>query len=107
MQAPSLDFAMTMPTLRAIGAGDEALRPLMTQWLPSRWQVVFIIDGSEPAPPSVHGSVMKKAERARPSTTGFRNRSLIIGLPTLPSRYMLPSSGAVVLQRQRPERRQP
>ena len=41
---------------------------------------------------------MKNAERARPSTIGLRKRSLSSGPPTLPSRYMLPSSGAAVLQ---------
>ena len=58
--------------------------------------MVCIIDGSEPAPPSTAGSVIRKAERARPSTMGLRKRSFISGLPTLPSRYMLPSSGAAV-----------
>ncbi len=109
MQAPSSDFAMTMPTLAPSAPVMKALRPLITQWLPSSLQVVFIIDGSEPAPPSMAGSVMKKAERARPSTRGLRNRSFWASEPTLPRRYMLPSSGAAVFtavgpRGERPER---
>jgi hypothetical protein len=101
--------AMTMPTLAPSAPVMKALRPLITQWLPSSRQVVSIIEGSEPAPPSRAGSVMKKAERARPSTSGFRNRSFCASEPTLPRRYMLPSSGAAVLtavgpRMERPER---
>ena len=50
----------------------KALRPSITQWLPSSPAVVFIIDGSEPAPPSSAGSVMKKAERASPCDQRLR-----------------------------------
>ena len=35
-------------------------------------QVVCIIEGSEPAPPSVAGSVMKKADLASPAIIGGR-----------------------------------
>ena len=107
MHAPSSAFAMTMPTFAPSAPVMNALRPSITQWLPSGRQVVSIIDGSDPAPPSAAGSVMKKAERARPSTSGFRKRSLISGLPTLPSRYMLPSSGAAVLQASGPSGERP
>ena len=64
MQAPSSDFAITIPTCAPSAPVMNALRPLITQWLPSWRQVVSIIEGSEPAPPSAAGSVMKKAERA-------------------------------------------
>lgn len=97
MHAPSSAFAITMPTLAPRAPVMNALRPFTTHWLPSGRQVVVIIDGSDPAPPSSAGSVMKKADRARPSTSGFRNRSLISGEPILPRRYILPSSGAAVL----------
>src|SRR3546814_19646741 len=87
----SSDLAPCAPVMKV-------LRPLITQWLPLRWQVVFIIDGSDPAPPSSAGSVIKKAERMRPSTIGFRKRALSSGLPSLPSRYILTSSGAILLR---------
>ena len=96
MQAPSSDLAMMIPTLAPTAPVMKHLRPLMTQWLPSSLAVVCIIEGSEPAPPSSAGSVMKKAERASPETSCFRKRSFNSGLPTLPMRYMLPSSGAMV-----------
>src|SRR5476649_1564734 len=54
------------------------------------------MEGSEPAPPSDAGSVMKNAERASPATSGARNRSFCAAVPILPIRYMLPSSGAAV-----------
>ena len=54
----------------------------MTQWFPSILQVVCIIIGSDPAPPSAAGSVMKKADRILPSTIGPRNRSFISAEPT-------------------------
>ena len=41
---------------------------------------------------------MKNAERAWPCTSGSRKCFFCSGVPTLPSRYMLPSSGAAVLQ---------
>ena len=106
MHAPSSDFAMTMPTLAPSAPVMNVLRPLMTQWLPSSRHVVCIIDGSEPAPPSSAGSVMKNAERALPDTSGSRKRSFCSALPTLPSRYILPSSGAIVLQASGPKRRE-
>ena len=56
-----------------------------------------IIDGSEPAPPSSAGSVIRNAERCTPATSGFRNRSFCSGVATLCSRYILPSSGAMML----------
>src|SRR3546814_5667260 len=64
----SSDLAPCAPVMKV-------LRPLITQWLPLRWQVVFIIDGSDPAPPSSAGSVIKKAQRMRPSTLGSRKRA--------------------------------
>src|SRR6202023_709475 len=76
----------------------KALRPLTTHSLPSSRQLVFIIEGSEPAPLSAEGSVMKNAERASPDTSGARKRAFWSGVATLPSRYILPSSGAMVLQ---------
>ena len=101
-QAPSSDFAITMPTRAPSAPVMNFLVPLMTQWLPSSRQVVCIIDGSEPAPPLSAGSVMKKAERARPDTKGSRKRDFCSAVPTLPSKYMLPSSGAIVLQARGP-----
>ena len=50
---------------------------------PSRRAVVSIIDGSEPAPLSSAGSVIK-AERTRPSMSGVKNRSFCAGDATLP-----------------------
>jgi hypothetical protein len=73
------------------------LRPLINQWFPSSTQVVCIIDGSEPAQPSAAGSVMKKADRASPRTSGSRKRRFCSTVAILPSRNILPSSGAEVL----------
>ena len=92
--APSSDFAITIPTEAPTMPVMNALRPFTTQWLPSGRAVVCIIDGSEPAPPSAAGSVIRKAERARPDTSGSRNRCRCSGPATRPSRNMLPSSGA-------------
>ena len=49
--------------------------------------------GSEPLPGS--GSVMAKAERALPSTSGLSHLSFCAGVPARASRLMLPSSGAM------------
>ena len=84
-QAPSADFAMTMPTLAPVGAGDEGLAAV-------DHPVVAVLHGgrsasstgSEPAPPSSAGSVMKKAERAaalRPAAS--RKRSFCSGAADL------------------------
>ena len=52
-------------------------------------------------------SVLKKAERASPATNGARKRDFISGEPILPSRYILPSSGAIVLQASGPNSDRP
>ncbi len=95
--APSSALAMMMPTPAPTAPVMKALRPSMIQSSPSRRAVVRIIDGSEPAPPSSAGSVMKKAERVLPRTSVSRNRSLWAGVATRPNRNMLPSSGAATL----------
>ena len=56
------------------------------------------MDGSDPAPPSSAGSVMKNADRILPSTIRGKNRCFSSGDATLLSRYILPSSGAQVWQ---------
>jgi hypothetical protein len=71
----------------------KVLAPLITQWLPSCTAVVFIIDGSEPAPPS--GSVIRKAVRISPAASGRSTSSFWAVLPIFSIRHMLPSSGAI------------
>ena len=82
--APSAAFAITMPTEAPCAPVMNALRPSITQWFPSRRAVVCIIEGSEPAPPSPAGSVMKKAERASPRSSGSRKRAFCGGVATSP-----------------------
>ena len=55
---------MTMPTPAPSAPVMNAVRPLLTQWLPSSVALVCSIEGPEPAPHSSAGSVMKKADRA-------------------------------------------
>ena len=62
--------------------------------MPSNSATVASWLGSEPAPP---GSVIANTDRCRPSITGSRNWSICSVLATLPSRNMLPSSGAAQL----------
>ena len=57
--------------------------------------------GSEPEPGL--GSVIAKDERTLPSTIGRRNHSFCAGVPTLASRFMLPSSGAMQLMASGPK----
>jgi len=70
-------------------------RPCTTQRSPRRSARVSIIDGSDPLPGC--GSVIANAERTRPSTIGFSQRSRCASVPTFASRIMLPSSGAALL----------
>ena len=51
--------------------------------------------------------VIKKAERARPSTRGLRKRDFSASLATCPMRYILPSSGAMVLHAKGPSGERP
>lgn len=98
--------------LGADRSGDEHLAAMdvpISAGTPCWTAVVISIDGSEPAPPSAAGSVMKKAERCWPDTRGTRKRSFCCGVPILDNRNMLPSSGAMVLTAtgpsgERPER---
>ena len=91
--APSSVLAMMMPHEAPSAPVISHFWPEMTQWLPSWRAVVFIIEGSEPAPPS--GSVIRKAERVAPLARGRRNCSFWSWLATFSSRHMLPSSGAM------------
>lgn len=50
---------------------------------------------------------MKNAERALSDTRGSRKRAFCLVLPTLPSKYILPSSGAIVLQASGPNGERP
>jgi hypothetical protein len=88
---------MTMPTLAPTMPVMKIFAPSMRQPSPHRSAVVRIIDGSEPAPFSAAGSVIRKAERASPRTRGSRKRVFCSGVAALPSRNMLPSSGAITL----------
>src|ERR1700722_12632512 len=107
MHAPASDLARIMPMRAPSAPVMNFLRPSIVQQLPSSRQVVFSIDGSEPAPSSSAGSLMKNAERQRPSTSGVRNWALSASLPVLASKYILPSSGAAVLTASGPKMDKP
>jgi len=98
---------MTMPTCAPLKPVMKALRTLITQRSRSQRADVFSIDGSEPAPSSAAGSVMRNAERARPEMIGAKKRAFCACVATLPSKNMLPSSGAMVLQAKGPRGESP
>ena len=64
---------------------------------------VLIIEGSEPPPGA--GSVIVNVERTFPSTIGLSHFSFCSRVPTNLSTFMLPSSGAMQLNDERPENR--
>src|ERR1700688_1431989 len=72
------------------------LRPWIAHLLPRRSARVWIMLGSEPPPGA--GSVIAKDELTLPSTIGRSHFSFCAGVPTLASRFMLPSSGAMQLK---------
>ena len=62
------------------------------------------MEGSDPAPPSLAGSVIRKADRARPETSGSRKRALCSGPATTAKQEHVALIGRRDVHRQRPER---
>ncbi len=104
--APSSERAITMPTEAPTMPVMNALRPFTTQWLPSGLAVVSIMPGSDPAPLSVAGSVIRKAERARPATSGSRKRAFCSGPRHAAEQEHVALVRRRDVHRQRAERRQ-
>ena len=86
-----------MPTLQS-GCPtpvDHHLRPLSTTSSPSILAVASMVVASELA---TAGSVMRKALRIRPSSSGSSHWSFCSWVPYLSSTSMLPVSGALELK---------
>ena len=88
MNTSTLQSGWPMPVL-------HHLRPLSTTSSPSSIAVACMLVASLLATP---GSVMQKAERMLPSSSGLSQRSCCCGLPYFTSTSMLPVSGALQLK---------
>src|SRR4029078_8686256 len=86
-------FATRMKCAASAAPVMNHLRPLITH-LPFLCSArVWIIEGAEPPPGA--GSVIANDDFTLPSTIGRSHFSFCAGVPTLASRFMLPSSVAM------------
>ncbi len=86
-----LPITMKIRQFGFIAPEDHHLRPLTTYSSPSRSILASMFVASELA---TSGSVMQKAERICPSSSGASQRSFCSAVPNIASTSMLPVSGA-------------